>query len=108
MPEAMTDEHKARMAAGKRLAMAEDTSQLISAACEDMGPRTAGLVKDRALEVPKTCVRTYLTAMRGKSKQAGIRAYCQMCLGWQDFRAGIQNCTDPSCPLYTYRPYRGS
>jgi len=59
----------------------------------------------RVSEMPKTCIVTYLRAMRGRSLQAAVKAHCQMCMGWDDFREGIRGCTDRACPFYPYRPY---
>jgi len=63
-------------------------------------------IRDRVSEMPKSCVKTYLAAMKGRSARSAIRAFCHMCMGWADYRAGIRRCSDPACPLYPYRPYR--
>ena len=63
-------------------------------------------VEDRLSQIPKTCIKTYLTAMRGRSLAAAVKANCQYCMGWEDYRTGIRNCTDPACPLFCYRPYQ--
>ena len=60
----------------------------------------------RLQEMPESCRRTYAKAIRGRSSAAGIRAFCQMCIGWQGCSVGVRNCTDHACPLYPYRPYR--
>ena len=65
-----------------------------------MGERIAA----RAAEMPSTMVRSYLKAMTGKSKAAGVHAFCAMCVTWQ--RVEVAACSDPACPLYRYRPYQ--
>ena len=52
--------------------------------------------------MPKHCRAVYAVAMRGKSRAAAIRAFCEMCVGWE--RREVARCTDPACPLYAYRP----
>lgn len=64
------------------------------------------LIRVRASEMPRSCVRAYLRAMRGRASTTAIRAMCCMCMGWDDYRVGIEACTDPACPLYPYRPYQ--
>ena len=96
-------------AAGRRAAALErgkTARQIFTEARLDLAPETERLVLDRLSQMPQTCVRTYLKALRGRSMQAGIAANCAMCLGWDNFRDGIRNCSDPSCPLYPYRPYQ--
>ena len=56
--------------------------------------------------MPKTARKTYLQAFDGKSFPAAIRAFCHMCVGWDDMVNGIRNCTDLACPLYAKRPYQ--
>lgn len=63
-------------------------------------------ILDRALKMPRTSVNTYLKGISGNSPKAGIKAFCAMCLGWEDHRVGIRDCTDSACPLYPYRPYQ--
>jgi hypothetical protein len=64
------------------------------------------LVRQRLETMPCSCRNTYLRAMRGRSRNAAIKAFCQMCVGWQH-RRDVTDCTDPACPLYPYRPFRG-
>ena len=59
-------------------------------------------VLDRTAEMPQTCRRTYLRAMKGRSMKAAIKSHCFMCMGW--LRAEVPLCSDPACPLYPYRP----
>ena len=56
--------------------------------------------------MPSTCRGTYKKAMEGKSRRCAVKAFCQECMGYDDFRTGIKNCTSPMCPLYEYRPYK--
>ena len=59
----------------------------------------------RVEEMPVSCRNTYLRALKGRSRQTAIRAFCQMCVGWQH-RGDVKDCADPACPLYPYRPFR--
>lgn len=104
MPRTAEEMAQARVQA--RLALEKSPSELLSEARLDVGPVIEAQIRDRVSQMPKTCVRTYLRAMGGRSMTGAIKAFCQMCMGWQDFRPGIRDCTDPACPLYPYRPYR--
>lgn len=106
-PQGRAAEEMAQARAQVGLALEKSPRELLSEARLDVGPTAEALIADRVSQMPKTCVRTYLRAMRGRSLTNGIRAFCQMCMGWDDFRAGVRDCTDPACPLYPYRPYRG-
>ncbi len=55
-------------------------------------------------DIPEVYQATYKRAMRGKSRKAGVRAFCQECVGYQ--REEVRLCTDVYCPLYLYRPYK--
>jgi len=54
--------------------------------------------------IPKIYQKIYRKAMSGKSKSAGIKAFCQECVGY--VRNEIALCSDTECPLYPYRPYK--
>lgn len=56
------------------------------------------------IEVPERCRSLYNRAMGGKSRQAAIRAFCLMCVGW--VAPEVRRCTAPNCPLYPYRQGR--
>ena len=43
-------------------------------------------------------------AFSGKSKAAGIKAFCTTCVGF--VRADVRDCTALGCPLWPYRPYQ--
>lgn len=97
----------ARLGATARLQSSKLTlKELVEKATKSLPEAHAALVGERAAKMPFRSVRTYLKAMRGRSMAAGVKAFCQMCMGWEDFRPGIRNCTDPACPLFAYRPYR--
>jgi hypothetical protein len=63
-------------------------------------------ITSRVAEMPQICRLTYLKAMQGDSPTSGIKAFCAMCMGWEDYRAGVRDCTDTACPIYPYRPYQ--
>ncbi len=58
----------------------------------------------RLEDVPPKHRALYGRAMSGKSKAAGIKAHCYMCMGWEDCPKAVAGCTARSCPLYLYRP----
>ena len=55
--------------------------------------------------IPRKYQGIYDRAMSGKSRKAAIRAFCLECCGWE--RNEVALCTDPGCPLFPYRPYKG-
>ena len=63
-------------------------------------------ITDRVAEMPRICRGTYVKAMKGDSPTSGIKAFCSMCMEWDEYRVAVRDCTDPACPLYPYRPYR--
>lgn len=66
-------------------------------------------VAHRLAEMPSKCRPLYRDVMEGRrsSPRRAIRAFCQMCVGWEDYAQGIRDCTDPACPLFRHRPYQG-
>lgn len=92
-------------AVGRAAAINKTVKELVSDTKFFSDTSQGAAIKDRALEMPKNCVRTYLRAMRGRAPKTAIRAMCQMCMGWGTYLAkSIALCTDPACPLYPYRP----
>lgn len=82
-----------------------NTEKQFSAARIDIDSPIGLQILARFEEMPEICRKNYLKAMRGHSMAAGIKALCAFCLGWEEYRSGIRNCTDPACPLFPYRPY---
>ncbi len=105
----MNPDQLAKMQAGavaaKEARSGKSAVELLRDAKLDLMPHQRAQVEERALEMPETCLRTFFKALRGKSREAGVKAFCQMCLGWEEYRKGINECTDMACPLYPYRPY---
>ena len=64
-------------------------------------------VIQRLNEMPQRHRNNYLKAMRGRSTRAAIKAFCAMCVGYENAAERIRNCADMACPLYPYRPYKG-
>jgi hypothetical protein len=61
--------------------------------------------KDEKIKIIPTSMRSvYRKAMTGKSKSAGIKAFCQECMGY--VKKEVTLCTSPNCPLFPYRPYQ--
>jgi len=99
------DQEKTRAAASEARASAQKPCESpLFRALPATGAQRDAILK-RAEEMPSHCRNTYLRAMSGKSRNAGIRAFCRMCLGWLS-KSQITDCSDPSCPLYCYRPFQ--
>jgi hypothetical protein len=60
--------------------------------------------EQRLKRMPVSCQATYKAALAGRSRAKGVKAFCQMCMGYE--RKLVRNCTDLGCPLYPYRPYQ--
>ena len=71
----------------------------------DPGTRKAQIAKKLAA-MPESCRATYKRAMSGKSRLAGVKAHCQECFCYSEYRANVRDCTITTCPLWPYRPYR--
>lgn len=78
--------------------------ELIFAARLDVQEPQRGQIIERLSQMPVSCRGGYLTAMRGRSITAGVKAFCLECMGWQ--RSEIPECTGRACPLYPYRPWK--
>ena len=57
-----------------------------------------------AKSLPPTMQATYLRAMSGKSRPAGVKAHCLMCVAW--VRSEVRDCSSKICPLLPYRPFQ--
>jgi len=61
-------------------------------------------IQKRIDDMPESCRGIYQKAMKGKSKAAGVKAFCLECMGWN--RAEVKRCDTVTCPLFPYRPFR--
>jgi hypothetical protein len=52
-------------------------------------------------EYPAMCRPIYDRAMTGRSRKAGIKSFCTMCMGYQPRL--VKTCDVKGCPLYPYR-----
>lgn len=98
MTQLHTDEAKAKGMATRDLA--RDAEALLEDSGLDVHPNTLVLLE----QFPAGMRRGYLKALAGKNPRAGIKAFCQICLGFE--REAIRACSDHSCPLMPYRPYQ--
>lgn len=57
-------------------------------------------------EAPASYRATLSRAYSGRSKSAGIKAFCLQCVGF--LRNEVRDCTAKGCPLWPYRPYQQS
>lgn len=55
-------------------------------------------------EAPASARGILERAYSGKSKAAGIKAFCLRCVGYA--RNDVRDCTSKGCPLWPYRPYQ--
>jgi len=55
-------------------------------------------------DIPAKYQVLYEKAMSGKSKSAGIKAFCLECCNWE--YGEVADCSDTGCPLFSYRPYK--
>ena len=61
-------------------------------------------ISQRQSQIPKSHKKNYDKAMRGRSLKAATKAFCLECVCWE--KEEVRECTDLSCPLYPYRPYK--
>ena len=101
MSTTLTMEHRTRAQEAKRSAKSVD--QLMQNARLDFGEAQESAVARRLSDMPETCRRTYLRAMRGRSLAAAVKAFCMECVSWD--RQEVARCTALACPLYPYRPF---
>ena len=104
--DSMTEEERAAVCQKARESReaAHDVDGLVAEIRERLTVKQAEQVRFRLGEMPVNCRRTFQTAMKGRSKKASIRAFCQMCIGWTNLQEEILKCTDLACPLYPHRP----
>lgn len=58
---------------------------------------------DAINRTPSSARNTLRKAYSGKSRAAGVKAFCLRCVGY--VRADVRGCTALACPLHDYRPY---
>lgn len=64
-------------------------------------------VQRRLQQMPVSAKRAYLRAAIGTaSPREAIKAFCMECVCWD--RNEVRLCTGLPCPLFLYRPFRGS
>ena len=107
----MTEEHKKKLMDGRAKAKDVDSyaETCIAEISKQRSPKNelrTSKVKDRLKEMPPNAKKAYCAAVLGKSRVAGVKAFCQMCVGWENYVEGIRECTGLACPLYPFRPYK--
>ncbi len=55
-------------------------------------------------QAPASYHGTLERAYSGRSKAAGIKAFCLQCVGF--LRNEVRDCSARGCPLHPYRPYQ--
>jgi hypothetical protein len=63
-------------------------------------------IAKRLAQIPKIHQAVYKNALSGKSRKDAVKSFCLMCVGWQ--KEEVRLCTDSTCQLYPYRPYKSS
>ncbi|MEI7836727.1 MAG: hypothetical protein WCK05_10000 [Planctomycetota bacterium] len=99
-----TESDKAAANASRQ--MRKSPQRIVAESTIDLLPAHRQGVLNRVAAMPETCRMTYLAGRKGDSPTNAIKAFCQMCVGWQDMAENIRGCTDPACPLYANRPYQ--
>ena len=61
-------------------------------------------IQKRLNDIPIHYKNNYIKAVSGKSRSAGVKAFCLECMGWQ--REEVRICTSVACPLFLYRPFK--
>ena len=89
-----------QLASQNRMAGAPRPSSRTPARPSHLNPSQQAVVND----APTSCRATLERAYRGKSKAAGIKAFCLRCVGYA--RNDVRDCTSKGCPLWPYRPYQ--
>lgn len=67
-----------------------------------MATRQERIAKRRA-DMPSIFRGTYDRSMSGKSRAAGVKAFCVECMGWS--YKDTADCNTVECPLHPYNPY---
>lgn len=62
-------------------------------------------IEQRLSQIPKIYRAIYKSAMKGTSRKSAIHSFCLQCTGYE--KEEVRLCTDLSCPLYEFRPYKG-
>jgi len=97
----LADEAQAR----KRILAAMTPGELIQDQKLSLkGSMRASVIK-RLSQMPIGSRMTYIKALKGSSREAAVKSFCMECVCW--LRAEVAQCTDPGCPLYPYRPFKG-
>ena len=94
------------LARSQTIATRKRPDKLVLESTIDTSPAQRDTIIKRVSQMPEVCRLTYLAGRKGDSPSSAIKAFCQMCIGWENMVDNIQNCSDPACPLYPYRPYR--
>ena len=68
--------------------------------------RSKDKLEKKIAGMPMNCREVYRKAMTGKSRVSAVRAFCQECMGYDNYAIEIRECPSPMCPLYEYRPYK--
>jgi len=89
-----------QLASENRTAGAPRPSPRTPAGFGALNPRQRAVLE----EAPTSCRGILERAYSGKSKAAGIKAFCLRCVGYA--RNDVRDCTSRGCALWPYRPYQ--
>jgi hypothetical protein len=101
MSTALSDTQKAAMLAGRKAARMASTPENNAILTQFQ----AETVRRASLYLP-SAKNAFLKAFTGKAKVAAIKAKCIECCNFE--RKQVETCAVPGCPLFQYRPFRGS
>jgi len=89
-----------QLASENRTAGVGEPSPRTPTGFQALNPRQRAVLE----EAPTSARGALERAYRGKSKAAGIKAFCLRCVGYQ--RNDVRDCASKGCPLWPYRPYQ--
>jgi hypothetical protein len=71
-------------------------------------PVNKSLYEELIRSVPSIYRYKYHKALNGESKAEALRVKCYECVGFEDVKNRVGNCTVWKCPLWQFRPYQSS
>tara|TARA_Y100000310_G_C20409505_1_gene681239 strand:+ start:434 stop:757 length:324 start_codon:yes stop_codon:yes gene_type:complete len=90
---------KMAAASSKAKKLSHNILKLIDSELPYMVTEQRQKVEQKLLLMPVSFRRTYITAMKAKSRATAMKAFCNECLGYEQTEA----CVCSACPLYPYR-----
>ena len=80
----------------------DETVTELAASIADIPEKRRKAILFRAKQMPKSFIRRYGRAVRGKNLRSAVGAHCYECVQWCRSEVGL--CTSLGCSLWPYRP----